>query len=104
MALGLALAVLITQWPYERACGWPLAGYFGAVAMVLLTGLWIAMVSWGLRSGAAHVLAFLMLFWGMALAAERVLPRIGYAAERADWSCVEGTPVQALPYGFIGAS
>jgi heme A synthase len=102
--LGLALAVLITQWPYERACGWPLAAYFGAVGVVLLSGLWIAMVSWELRSGAAHVLAFLMLFWGMALAAERVLPRVGYATQRADWSCVEGTTVQTLPYGFIGAT
>jgi hypothetical protein len=103
-ALGLALAILITQWPYASGCGWPLAGYLGAVAMVLLTGLWIALVSWELRSVAAHVLAFLMLLWGMALVAERVLPRVGYATQRADWSCVEGTTVEALPYGLIGSS
>jgi hypothetical protein len=71
---------------------------------VLLTGLWIAMVSWALRSVAAHVVAFLMLFWGMALVAERVLPRVGYATRRADWSCVEGTTVEALPYGLLSSS
>ena len=104
VGLGLALAVLITQWPYPSGCGWPLAAYLGAVAMVLLTGLWIAIVSWELRSVAAHVLAFLMLFWGMALVAERVLPRVGYATQRADWSCAEGTTVEALPYGLLGSS
>ena len=93
MALGATLGGLITQWPYPHGCGWPLAGYFGAGAMVVLAGIWIAGVSWKLRSGAAHVLAFLLLFWGMVLVAERVLPRVGYAAERASWGCQasEGT-------------
>jgi hypothetical protein len=63
----------------------------------------IAIVSWELRNVAAHVLAFLMLFWGMALVAERVLPRVGYATQRADWSCAEGTTVEALPYGLTGS-
>ena len=103
VALGLTLAVLITQWPYAGGGGWPLAGYLGAVAMVLLTGVWIAIISWELRSVAAHVLAFLMLLWGVALVAERVLPRVGYATQRANWSCVEGTTVEALPYGLIGS-
>ena len=61
--------------------------------MVVLAGVWIAVVSWKLRSGAAHALAFLLLFWGIVLVAERVLPRVGYAAERASWGCQasEGT-------------
>jgi hypothetical protein len=99
-ALGLALAVLITQWPYPRDCGGMLAAYLAAVAMVPLSGVWVAIVSWTLRSGAAHVLALLLLFWGAALAAERILPRVGYAAQEADWSCADGAPVQALPYGL----
>jgi hypothetical protein len=94
VGLGAVLGGLMTQWPYPHACGVSLAGYLGAVAMVALAGIWIAVISWKLRSGAAHVLAFLLLFWGILLAAERVLPRVGYAAERASWQCLS---VQSLP-------
>jgi hypothetical protein len=87
VALGATLGGLITQWPYSHGCGVPLAGYLGAVAMVLVAGIWIAAVSWRHRSGAAHTFALLLLWWGTALAAERVLPRVGYAAERASWAC-----------------
>jgi heme A synthase len=100
VTLGLVLGALMTQWPYARGCGWPLAAYLGAVNLVVLTGLWIAIVSWRLRSGAAHVLAFLLLFWGMLLLAERVLPRVGYAAESASWRCAAEATVQAVPYGL----
>jgi hypothetical protein len=94
VGLGAVLGGLMTQWPYPHACGGPLAGYLGAVSMVVLAGIWIAVVSWKLRSAAAHVLAFLLLFWGIVLAAERVLPRVGYAAERATWQCL---PDPSLP-------
>jgi hypothetical protein len=87
VGLGITLGGLMTQWPYAHACGWPLAAYLGAVAVVVLAGTWIGVVSWRLRSGAAHLLAFLLLFWGIVLGAERVLPRIGYAAEHATWQC-----------------
>ena len=87
VALGTLLGGLVIQWPYARGCGLPLAGYLGAVAAVLVAGTWIAAVSWQRRSAAAHVVAFLLLVWGLALAAERVLPRVGYAAERASWTC-----------------
>jgi len=85
--LGGALAGAMTQWPYPHACDLPLLGYLGAVAVVLLAGGWIACTSWRLRSGAAHVLALVLVFWGLVLAAEQALPRIGYAAERASWRC-----------------
>ena len=87
VALGALLGALVTQWPYPRGFGIPLAGYLGAVAAVLVAGTWIAAVSWQRRSAATHVVAFLLLLWGIALAAERVLPRVGYAAERASWTC-----------------
>jgi heme A synthase len=93
VALGVTLGALVTQWPYPRACGWSLAAYLGAVSMVVVAGLWIALVSWKLRSGAAHAVAFLLLIWGMVLAAERVLPRVGYAADRSSWLCAEETAV-----------
>jgi heme A synthase len=85
--LGLVLGGLMTQWPYPHGCGLPLLGYLGAVAMVMVTGAWIAVVSWKLRHVVAHILAFVILFWGIVLVAERVLPRIGYAAEPASWRC-----------------
>lgn len=100
VVLGLTFGAVMTQWPYIRGCGWSLAAYLGAVTMVMLAGLWIAVVSWRLRSGGAHALAVLLLVWGMALVAERVLPRIGYAAEQAGWGCAGETEVPAPPYGL----
>lgn len=81
------LAGAMTQWPYPHACDLPLLGYLGAVAAVLLAGGWIACASWRLRSGAAHVVALVLVFWGIVLVAEQALPRIGYAAEAASWRC-----------------
>ena len=44
---------------------------------------WIAFVSWRLRRGVAHVLGLILFFWGTVLAAEQLLPRIGYAVVEA---------------------
>ena len=85
--LGIVFGGVMTQWPYPYGCGLPLLWYLGAVAMVLVTGAWIAVASWRLRNGVAHILALVILFWGIVLAAEQVLPRTGYAAERASWHC-----------------
>ena len=85
--LGIVLGGAITQWPYPHGCGLPLLEYLGAVAMVLVTGAWVAVASWRLRSEVAHILALLIVLWGIGLAAEQALPRIGYAAERASWRC-----------------
>jgi hypothetical protein len=85
--LGAVLGVLMTQWPYPHPCGLPLLGYLGAVAAVLLAAAWIAFVSWRLRRGVAHVLGLILFFWGTVLAAEQLLPRIGYAVVEASWQC-----------------
>jgi hypothetical protein len=85
--LGAVLGVLMTQWPYAHRCGLPLLGYLGAVAAVLLAAAWIAFASWRLRRGVAHVVGFILFFWGIVLAAEQLLPRIGYAALEASWQC-----------------
>jgi hypothetical protein len=87
VSLGAVLGGMMTQWPYPHGCGLPLAEYLGAVAMVLVAGAWIAVASWKLRNPPSHVLALLLLLWGIALAAGQVLPRIGYAAERWTWQC-----------------
>jgi hypothetical protein len=85
--LGVTLGVAMTQWPYPHGCGVALLGYLGAVGMVLLTGAWIGFASWKLRSGLTHILSLILLYWGIVLAAEQILPRIGYAADRASWRC-----------------
>jgi len=85
--LGVTLGGAMTQWPYPHACDLALLGYLGAVTSVVVSGAWIGFASWRLRSGAPHVLSLVLAFWGIVLAAEQVLPRIGYAAERASWRC-----------------
>jgi hypothetical protein len=87
LLLGSALGVTITQWPYVHACGLPLVEYFGAVAMVMVAGGWIAVASWTRRHAPVHVLALLLVLWGIALVAYEILPRVGYAAQRWHWQC-----------------
>jgi hypothetical protein len=90
VALGIALGAAMTQWPYGHACDLPLAAYLGAVTAVLLAAGWVTLASWRLHSGAAHILSLALLFWGTLLVAAQLLPRVGYAAERATWSCSAG--------------
>ena len=77
----------MTQWPYPNGCGLPLLGYLGAVLAVLLSAAWIAFDSWRLRSGVPHILALILFFCGTVLAAETLLPQIGYAPHEASWGC-----------------
>ena len=95
LALGLVLGALMLQWPYSRGCGIPLAGYLAAAAMVPVAGAWIAVVSWRQRHAAVHLLALILVLWGLGLVAERVLPRVGYAAARAGWRCASETTAPA---------
>jgi hypothetical protein len=87
MLLGITLGAVMTQWPYPHSCGWPLVGYLGAVVTVIISGAWIGFASWKLRSGLVHILSLVLIFWGIVLAAEQLLPRIGYASDRASWAC-----------------
>lgn len=86
LAAGLGVAVL--QWPYANECGAMLYLYCGVVASVLVTGGWAATWSWRLRIAPAHLLSLIAIFWGIVLAAEQVLPRIGYAPFPQTWTCV----------------
>ena len=89
VGLAFALGAAMILWPYPHACGWALLGYLGAVAAVLLASAWIAFASWRMRSGVTHLLSLVLFYWGLVLAAEQVLPRIGYAADPAAWLCGE---------------
>jgi hypothetical protein len=87
VALGLILGIMMTGWPYFHGCGLPLFGYLFAVGAVLVAGGWAAVTAWKLQNSVAHILALVLLFWGMVLAADEVLPRTGYAAIVATWQC-----------------
>lgn len=85
--LGLSLGVMMSSWPYSTACGFPLFGYFIALITVFLAGIWAASAAWRFRCGLAHVVALLLVVYGMTLAAAEILPRAGYAVQQATWVC-----------------
>lgn len=90
--LGVVFGGALTQWPYRTDCGWPLYGYSGVVLLLLIVGAWSALASWRQRIGAAHLVSLVVMFWGFVLAAEVVLPRIGYAVDSATWRCQPSVP------------
>lgn len=85
--LGVALAVLETQWPYGHGCGFGLFIYLAVVTTVVVAGVWGSIAAWKLKMGVAHVLSLAVVLWGIALVAGQVLPRVGYAAQAATWRC-----------------
>ena len=90
VALGVLLGAALPYWPYEKACGWWLGLYMAAVAIVVVAGIWASRVSWKSRLGFAHVIAVSTIIWGLALTAQEVLPRVGYAKVRLAWRCHGG--------------
>jgi hypothetical protein len=95
--LSLVTSAAVPFWPYARDCGSWLGLYGAVVTVVLVVTLRAVWVSWRDRIGAAHGLALLVLLWGLALGADVVLPRVGYAAERAGWRCALPVPPAAPP-------
>jgi hypothetical protein len=91
--LGLAcvLGIAIVFWPYGARCGFGLAGYLGAVATLIVAGVWSSIWTWKHRAARAHTVSLLLLTWGIVLAAADVLPRVGYAKPTpnhpANWTC-----------------
>ena len=94
LALGLGLGM--TQWPYTHGCGLSLYFYLAGVVTVIVASLWTMLSSWKSRSGLAHYLSVALLFWGTALAAREILPRVGYAKRSAPWTC-SAPPVTISP-------
>jgi hypothetical protein len=87
VALAAGFAAAVAEYQYSRNCGWMLGLYLAVVAVVMIAGAWGSIVSWRGRNLPAHVLSLVVVFWGIVLAAEQVLPRIGYAASDASWAC-----------------
>jgi putative flippase GtrA len=93
LALAVALGVGILFWPYSARCGLGLAAFLGAVAALIVGGVWSSVWTWRHRAARAHTLSLLLVLWGLLLAAVDVLPRTGYAiptaAHPAGWACTE---------------
>jgi hypothetical protein len=92
VGLAGALALLMPFWPYAHSCGLKLFLYTAAVATIPIAGGWAAWSSWRLRRGLPHVLSLLVMLFGLAMVARVVLPRTGYAATPATWTCPTSTP------------
>lgn len=91
LMLAVLLGVGMFFWPYVSRCGIGLAAYLGAVVVLLVAGGWSALWAWRHRAGRAHVLALLLVLWGLILGAMEILPRTGYAKPSAQhpegWVC-----------------
>src|SRR6185437_10376751 len=89
LAVGLGVAIMF--WPYSTKCGFGLFGYLAASLMIIVAGGWSAIWTWRHRSASGHVLSLLLILWGGLLAAQQVLPRVGYAkpdaVHPAIWMC-----------------
>ena len=97
VGLGVLLGAALPYWPYERACGSWLGLYMVAVGTVLIAGFWGARVSWTSRFGFAHTIAVCTIIWGLALTAQEILPRVGYAKARLAWRCHDGQATAVSP-------
>jgi hypothetical protein len=97
--LGLALAVALPLWPYEKTCGLRLIFFLGAIGITAVAGVMAGLASWAHRRGFAHVLSLLIVGWASVQAAREILPRIGYARQTSTWACsVEAAaPQSAAP-------
>jgi hypothetical protein len=91
IGLSVALGVGMMFWPYDARCGAGLTLYLGAVAAVVISGVWSAVWSWRHRASRLHVLSLLLVLWGLVLGSLDVLPRVGYARvtlpHQASWVC-----------------
>ena len=85
--LVLTLALAMPLWPYPKGCGMWLYAYLAAAGIVVLAGVWAGISTWHRRRAIGHVLAILVLLWGLILIAAEVLPRIGYAKAAIRWTC-----------------
>lgn len=91
LVLATALGVGLLFWPYDTRCGFGLAAYLAAIAVLLVAGVWSSVWTWRHRTSRAHVLSLLLILWGIVLGAREVLPRTGYARPTlgvpAGWTC-----------------
>ena len=95
LSVAVILGAAVNWWPYGRNCGFGLAAYVAATAMIIVAGIWVVVCTWTCRMARTHAFAMLVTLWGVGLIGVEVLPRIGYAARPAAWLCGDasrGTP------------
>ncbi len=88
VVLGVLVGIGVAPgvWPYTHGCGLHLIFYLTGVATVIAAGLWSSISSWKRRLGVAHVIAQVLIVWGILLLTREVLPRVG-AKPAAVWLC-----------------
>jgi uncharacterized membrane protein len=74
VGLGVVHSAAMTFWPYPKTYFWGLVLYLLSLALVLVTGVWGARLSWEARLGAAHTVALGTVVSAIALAAAETLP------------------------------
>lgn len=74
VGLGAVYAGAMTYWPYPKTYLIGLVLYLLSLALVLVSGVWGARLSWEARLGAAHTVALCTIAWAIALAAAVTLP------------------------------
>ena len=91
LVLAIALGFAMLFWPYPARCGVGLFAYLFAAVMVIVAGVWSSIWTWRHRTAQGHVLALLLIVWGVVLGATEVLPRVGYAkpnpGQATTWMC-----------------
>ncbi len=97
VALGALFAIALSQWPYTTRCGWPLYGYTAVVLLMFVVGGWCTLASWRHYMGGAHLVSLGLVFWGIVLGAEVLLPRIGYSVDSETWRCPPPATTQPAP-------
>jgi len=75
VALGVLVGIGIAPgvWPYSHGCGLRLVFYLVGVTTVIAAGLWASISSWKRRLGFAHVVAQILIVWGILLMTREVL-------------------------------
>jgi len=76
VGLGAVYSASLTFWPYPKTYFWGLGFYLISLALMLVTGVWGARLSWEARLGAAHTVALGTVLWAVGVAATQTLPLI----------------------------
>ena len=92
VGLGVLVGIGVAPgvWPYSHGCGLHVIFYLLGVTTVVAAGVWASISSWRRRLGFAHVIAQILIVWGILLMTREVLPRVG-AKPALPWLCPDVT-------------
>ena len=92
LGLVAALGTSMYWWPYDHSCGYGLAGFLAAQAMVVVGGVIVGVMTWRQRMPLRFGLASLFIIAAWTGIALYTLPRLGIDAAGmgtgpSGWSC-----------------